>query len=98
MEQNIWSRIKALEGKTLYTTKQRKPFKVVSVDQQMVVLSIGPRAKPDRITISDLEMALKVVPADVVLQYRDLRDTGIATFRQSYVVTIVNTICNEGGT
>ena len=53
---SFWPYAAQLEGKTLYTEKRNKPFKVIRVTEESLVIELGTKANPRsyrRATIED---------------------------------------------
>jgi hypothetical protein len=98
MEQNIWSRIKALEGQTLYTTKQRRPFNVVSVGDERISLTIGPSSKKTSIRRDTLEEAFEHSKTKGEVRPTDIRKAKISEARPTYVAAIIHAIRDKGST
>ena len=89
----VWERVKALEGKTLYTEPQKKPFAIKNVTRDRVewvpVEGKGTTRWWPRTHIEDM---VEVRAEKGSLTPQDIRDRWPNDQNTSYVPVIVNTI------
>ena len=90
---DLWRRVQSLQGKTLHTLTQKRPFQVVDVqDDQVVVLPISGKKKPwppirrDRIEyIASLKLPREQIRKRVREEFSD-------SVNPSYIAAIVNAV------
>ena len=94
---NLWERVKVLEGKTLYTLAQQKPFRIVSVtDDRIVYIPKSGSGAPRWSWRKDIEYLV-----DIRIRKGELTPSHVATefpseYNSSYMASIVDeVVCNR---
>ena len=85
---NLWSELKKLQGKTLFTLHQKKSFKIREVSSSKVVLrtSIG----SDRsVPMKELERAWIHLEQRKKLTREEIRGLGYSNFNPAYVAALL---------
>ena len=91
--QNKWDIIRQLEGKTLYTLSQRKPFRIISVlDDRVVYIPKAGSGTPRWSSREDIEYLI-----DLRIRKGELTRSQVAAefpseFNSSYMTAIVDEI------
>lgn len=85
-----WERIKSLEGQTLDTISRREPFKVISVENNAVIVQPQSTGKDRRIRRPRFETAMRMRANGVELRPSTLNIDGAMGLSASYIAAILH--------
>src|SRR4051812_24956559 len=91
----LWRKLAALQGTMLETSKGRKPFDVVKVDEQSsTAVVIVPRStgKPRKIMRDEIERAFAFLANNGSIMPSRLRKSGVSEANPAYVAAILRAI------
>ncbi len=87
-----WDQIQALEGTRLKTTSQGEPFTVVSVDDQRIIITIGPQGRRQVIVKGQFGLADSLGLITVDVTPTQLTRASIAGGRTAYAAAIIRAL------
>lgn len=85
---NVWSVIQQLEGRTLHTLDQNKPFDVVAVTEQTILVQSYASGKERRIKRDEIAPAYEELHTRVVVERADIRER-YSNYNSAYVAAIL---------
>ncbi len=95
MNREIWSKIQKLQGKTLHTLERRKPFTILSVDDDQAELRIdstGGRALVRRYALEPIWETLRREKSVVVREQAQRSDLPGTVWTATYVAAMLTQI------
>ena len=85
---SIWANTKKLEGTTLYTATHKKPFEIIQVDEDALVMQ--PRGgRPYRVTRARIEKAWRHMLSDGKVPGKSLAKAGMKIARSYIYLPII---------
>lgn len=85
---NLWSELKKLQGKTLFTLDQKRPFEIREVSSSQVVLCTSTGS--DRpIPLKELERAWIHLQQRKELTREEIRGLGVSNFNPAHVAALL---------
>ncbi len=85
---NLWNELKKLQGRTLRTLSQGKPFDILEVsNRDVIVVTSNGKVRP--VPLKKFERAFVHLERHKALSLVDIRHLGISNFHPTYIVAIL---------
>ena len=85
---NLIGELGKLNGKSLFTLDQKKPFEIIEVSEREVVLNTSTESRRP-IPLKEIELAWKHLENHKELTRTEVRELGYSNFNPAYVVAIL---------